>query len=133
MDLDRVKELIRLIEETDIIEIEVEKEGERIRLRREKPSVHSAPSYTPVVEHKHEEASASQWEGTKSVTITSPIVGTFFRAPVPDAEPFVDIGDEVKKGQVLCIIEAMKLMNEIECDVDGTVSQMFVENGQPVE
>ena len=65
--------------------------------------------------------------------MTSPIVGTFYAAPSPDAQPFVRVGDRVKKGQVLCIVEAMKLMNEIESDVDGTISEIYPKNGQPVE
>jgi acetyl-CoA carboxylase biotin carboxyl carrier protein len=65
--------------------------------------------------------------------VTSPIVGTFYRAPSPTTPPFVDVGDPVKKKQTLCIVEAMKLMNEIECDIDGTVREIFVENGKPVE
>jgi acetyl-CoA carboxylase biotin carboxyl carrier protein len=65
--------------------------------------------------------------------LTSPIVGTFYAAPSPDAQPFVRVGDRVKKGQVLCIVEAMKLMNEIESDVDGTISEILPKNGQPVE
>ncbi|RMH22573.1 MAG: acetyl-CoA carboxylase biotin carboxyl carrier protein, partial [Acidobacteria bacterium] len=65
--------------------------------------------------------------------LTSPIVGTFYRAPSPDADPFVDVGDRVRKGQVLCIVEAMKLMNEIESDVDGEIVEILPENGQPIE
>jgi acetyl-CoA carboxylase biotin carboxyl carrier protein len=65
--------------------------------------------------------------------VTSPIVGTFYRAPSPTSPPFVDVGDPVKKKQTLCIVEAMKLMNEIECDIDGSVREIFIENGKPVE
>jgi acetyl-CoA carboxylase biotin carboxyl carrier protein len=72
-------------------------------------------------------------EETRLITITSPIVGTFYRASSPEAAPFVEVGSRVKKGQVLCIVEAMKLMNEIECEIDGTVIKVLVENGQPVE
>jgi acetyl-CoA carboxylase biotin carboxyl carrier protein len=72
-------------------------------------------------------------EETRLITITSPIVGTFYRAPSPEAAPFVEIGSRVKKGQVLCIVEAMKLMNEIESEIDGTIIKALVENGQPVE
>jgi acetyl-CoA carboxylase biotin carboxyl carrier protein len=72
-------------------------------------------------------------EETRVITVTSPIVGTFFRAPSPEADPFVETGSKVKKGQVLCIVEAMKLMNEIESEVDGVVIKILVDNGQPVE
>ena len=72
-------------------------------------------------------------ETQRLVTITSPIVGTFYRSPTPEASPFVELGSKVNKGQVLCIVEAMKLMNEIESDADGIIVKILVENGQPVE
>ena len=79
------------------------------------------------------EAKIEVAEETKMATITSPIVGVFHMAPSPEANPYVEVGSVVKKGQVLCIVEAMKLMNEIESDTDGTISRILVENGQPVE
>jgi acetyl-CoA carboxylase biotin carboxyl carrier protein len=79
-----------------------------------------------------EEAIISEVEGNL-FTVASPIVGTFFRAPAPDAVPFVEVGARVKKGQVLCVIEAMKLMNEIESEMDGVIARILVENGHPVE
>ncbi len=131
MNLDEIRALIELLKDTDISEIQIEKEGVRVKLRRER----HIPSFE-VIERKTEQRRPeppAEVEETGLVTITSPIVGTFYRAASPDAEPFVEVGSRVKKGQVLAIVEAMKLMNEIESDVDGVVVRILVENGQPVE
>jgi acetyl-CoA carboxylase biotin carboxyl carrier protein len=133
MELEDLKELIELLKETDITEIQVEKDGTKIKIKREKlltpldMTVHKPANY----QDKGVPETAD--EAQRLVTITSPIVGTFYRAPSPDANPFSEIGMTVSKGQVLCIVEAMKLMNEIESDVDGIVVKILVENGQPVE
>ncbi|MFZ5907369.1 MAG: acetyl-CoA carboxylase biotin carboxyl carrier protein [Nitrospirota bacterium] len=133
MELEDLKELIEILRETDITEIQVEKDGTKIKIKREKllapleMTVHkTAIGQDKGVPEPHE-------EGQRLVTITSPIVGTFYRAPSPEANPFSEIGMKVSKGQVLCIVEAMKLMNEIESDVDGIIVKILVENGQPVE
>ncbi|MBI5097683.1 MAG: acetyl-CoA carboxylase biotin carboxyl carrier protein [Nitrospirae bacterium] len=135
MELDEIKQLIELLKGTDITELQIEREGSKLKIRREKylssfEAISSAkkPGVTAPKESKEEVA-----EESKLVTITSPIVGIFHRAPSPESPPFVEVGNTVKKGQVLCIVEAMKLMNEIECDTDGVVSKILVENGQPVE
>lgn len=134
MDIDEIKGLIELLQETDITELQIEREGSKLKIKREKflSSFEAPPSVSKpaagagevkeaeVEEHKHE-------------SITSPIVGIFHRSPAPEAPPFVEVGSSVKKGQVLCIVEAMKLMNEIESDTDGIISKILVENGQPVE
>ncbi len=134
MELDEIKQLLDLLKDTDITELQVEREGAKIKIKREKfiasweipaPAKHvTAPE---VKEIKQEAAE------TRLLTVPSPIVGIFYRSPSPESPSFVDSGSTVKKGQVLCIIEAMKLMNEIESDVDGTISKILVENGQPVE
>ena len=135
MELDEIKHLIELLQETDITELKIEREGSKVKIKREKFAVHvEAPpiSPTPVVtelKSEREETSESQ----KHVTMTSPIVGMYYSAMSPEAPPFVEVGSRVKKGQVLCIIEAMKLMNEIECDTDGAIAKILPENGQPVE
>lgn len=132
MELDDLKELISLLKDTDISEIQVEKDGTKVKIRRQMmvTSIELHPKTTaPAVEKPKELEEESQ----RLVTITAPIVGTFYRSPSPDAPPFVDVGTAVKKGQVLCIIEAMKLMNEIESEVDGIIVRHLVENGQPVE
>lgn len=134
MELDEIKKLIELLQETDITELQVEREGAKLRIKREKflstfdvsPPI-PQPS-GPGTQGQHEKA-----EEKNLVTITSPIVGMFFRSPSPDAPHFVEVGSPVKKGQVLCIVEAMKLMNEIESDTDGIITKVMVENGQPVE
>lgn len=132
MELDEIKALIELLKESDITEIEIEKEGSKIKLKRgrlftsiEMPKV----EYTA----REERLAAEEEEKARLVTVKAPLVGTFYRSPSPDSGPFIEPGAKVKKGQVLCIIEAMKLMNEIESDLDGTVSRILVENGQPVE
>jgi acetyl-CoA carboxylase biotin carboxyl carrier protein len=134
-----LRRLADLLREYGLSEIEVEREGVRVRLRRElaptvvarADSVVAAPPVaaagSPVV------AAAPAASEAHLLTIEAPMVGTFYRAPSPDAPPFVRDGDRVKKGQVVCIIEAMKLMNEIESKVAGRVVKVLVENTQPVE
>jgi len=139
MGNDDVKELIDYLKDTDITELLVEKEGARIRIRREKFIAQAEAPQPVVVEKKviREEAPAAEQPvaepAKKLFSVPSPIVGTFYRAPAPEAPPFVDVGTRVKKGQVLCILEAMKLMNEIESEVDGVISKILVENAHPVE
>lgn len=132
MELEDLKELIEYLKDTDITEISVEKDGTKIKIKREKfLSAMEIPAQKFVCQQ--ERIASKTEEETRVITVTSPIVGTFYRAPSPEADPFVEVGSKVKKGQVLCIIEAMKLMNEIESDVDGIVLKILVENGQPVE
>jgi acetyl-CoA carboxylase biotin carboxyl carrier protein len=133
MEIDDLKEIIDLLRETDITELQLEKNGTKVRIKREKmlsPMEIQLQKFGGL----HEKAiSETTEEETRLITITSPIVGTFYRAPSPEASPFVEIGSRVKKGQVLCIVEAMKLMNEIESETDGTIIKILVENSQPVE
>lgn len=137
MELEDLKEIIELLKETDITELQVEKDGTKVKIKREKylQSI-EIPAHRPAVvtaqETQVREAVAEEPE-QRLITITSPIVGTFYRSPSPDAASFIEIGQKVKKRQVLCLIEAMKLMNEIECEVDGTVVKALVDNGQTVE
>jgi len=139
MNLDNIRKILRLLRNSDITEFEYEKDGEKIRIRKGSETVH--PVHSSAVSPLPAEPVPSAQEveptgGTEShglFTVTSPIVGTFYRAPSPDDPPFVEVGTEVTKGQVLCIIEAMKLMNEIESEIDGTVRKILIENGQPVE
>jgi len=137
MDIDGLKEIIGLLEGTDVTELQIEKDGFRVKIRRDRPI-----GNFEIKRLQPQQPSAAQESTVQSVvinnedelyTVTSPIVGTFFRSSSPEAAPFVDVGTKVKKGQVLCIIEAMKLMNEIESEVDGTVIKILVENNQPVE
>jgi len=134
-----IKELIDLIKETDVAEIEVERAGTRIRIRRDGQEAPvreirdvAPPPPTAPAEPASPGPAAAQPEEEAGV-VHSPLVGTFYRSPGPDSPPFTDLGERVEKGQVLCIVEAMKLMNEIEAEFAGIVREVFVENGQPVE
>lgn len=134
MEIDDLKELIGLLKDTDVTELQIEKEGVKVRIKREKYFGHIEIQPTTPIEKREIKKEEVQVEAEgRLFTVTSPIVGTFFRSASPDAEPFVEIGTKVKKGQTLCIIEAMKLMNEIESEIDGVVARILVENGHPVE
>ncbi|CUT00551.1 acetyl-CoA carboxylase biotin carboxyl carrier protein [Candidatus Chrysopegis kryptomonas] len=174
MDLNYIKELIKAVDESGVEEVEIEIEGSRLRISKNRKvevatnsGMNSLPNYIPIpfpiyppsglaqpsvpvfqmpqtiqqtapVEVKEEKPketveTPAVETGKKYHEIKSPIVGTFYRAPAPDAEPYVKVGDEVFPGTVLCIVEAMKLMNEIESDVHGRVAKILVENAQPVE
>jgi len=134
-----IRRLADLLREYALTEVEVEREGVRVRLRREAPPVAAAPT-GPVVSLPASPAVASPAAAAAPgaseahlLTIEAPMVGTFYRAPAPAAQPFVREGDRVKKGQVVCIVEAMKLMNEIESKIGGRLVKVLVENAQPVE
>lgn len=133
MELEDLKELIELLKDTDITELQVEKDGTKVKIKREKMLASLDMGHKTVVRQEATAGPEAEEETQRLVTVTSPIVGTFYRSPTPDANHFVEIGSRVSKGQVLCIVEAMKLMNEIESDVDGIVMKILVENGQPVE
>ena len=140
LDLTEIKELIELISEKQFNEFELERGGFRLRLRRgaspmaEASPAIQAPVPATVVSSVVAETAVSAKPAEEDLhIITSPIVGTFYRSPSPTSDSFVKIGDTVEVGRTLCIIEAMKLMNEIQSDAVGVVAKMFVENGQPVE
>ncbi len=135
MELDEIKNLIELLQDTDITELLIERDGAKLKIKREKflSSFEVMPSTPSPAQTAAQEREAEPAETDKQVTITSPIVGIFYSATSPEAQPFVEVGSPVKKGQVLCIVEAMKLMNEIECDTDGVIAKVLVENGHPVE
>lgn len=136
MELDEIKELMGLLKETDVTEIQIEKEGIKLKIKREKYGVLTDVPQVTVVQSRNEPVTAPVEDAAPEKAqhlVPAPIVGTFYRAPAPDAAPFVEIGSRVKKGQILCIIEAMKLMNEIESDAEGVIAKILVENGKPVE
>jgi acetyl-CoA carboxylase biotin carboxyl carrier protein len=137
MELDELKKLIDLLKDTDVTDIQIEKEGVKIRLKREKflSAFERVAAAAPpeAVEKASLHPAVPQEDSSRLVTVTAPLVGTFYRSPSPDAPHFVEVGQQVKKGQVLCIIEAMKLMNEIESEADGVVVRALVENNHPVE
>ncbi|MDQ7010667.1 MAG: acetyl-CoA carboxylase biotin carboxyl carrier protein [Mariprofundaceae bacterium] len=138
MDIAEIKKLIRLIKSTDVTEIEVTEGDQTVRITRGAPAAPqvvqhvAAPAPAAAPATPAAEAPAAPAAAEENI-VTSPMVGTFYRAPSPDADPFVTEGRKVKKGEVLCIIEAMKLMNEIEAEYDGVVEKILVENASPVE
>ena len=136
----QIQELIDLLRRNNLTELEFERQGVRIRVRHElgaRPFSTSVQESVPITPqqpmHSASVTPSVSDPGTGFVTVTSPIVGTFYRSPSPDADPYVEEGDSVKKGQVLCIVEAMKLMNEIESEVDGRLVKILVENTKSVE
>src|SRR5829696_3134762 len=145
---EELRELIELLRENGLAELELENEGFRVRLRRESAPVAATPAPAPAPAPEKPPApapaaSGPAHPGTQATTaaaqdqdlhiIPSPIVGTFYRSASPTAEPFVKIGSNVEDDSVVCIIEAMKLMNEIQAETSGEVVKIYVENGQPVE
>ena len=155
MDIQEIRKLIRIVEKSDIDELEIVEEGRKIRISKNQ---HIVPAYTPANGNsqlhytvpvsapnsnqdagKTESVAAVEKEKTEEIDkdryfeVRSPMVGTFYRAPAPDAAPYVEVGDVVSPGQTLCIIEAMKLMNEIQAEVGGRIAKILVENAQPVE
>ncbi len=149
MDLKNIRRLIKLVEASDIEELEIQEEGLQVRITKRKetvvPHVYQAGSVPPspvqnppptqYETHIHE-AKIEPLPGTESdnvVEICSPMVGTFYRAPAPDANAYVEVGSHIEPGKILCIIEAMKLMNEIEAEVSGKIVKILVQNAQPVE
>ena len=139
MDFNLIKKYVKLFEESNISELEIEQDSARIKISKKADTavqVHSiaAPAHSPVAAtSKPEVPQPKEEKNSKIKEIKSPIVGTFYRAPGPDADPYVKVGDMVSSGTVLCIIEAMKLMNEIESDINGKIVKILVENGKPVE
>ncbi len=139
MELSYIKKIIKLLENSSIDEIEIEEEGKKLRVARSKAVVQtvamappSAPVAAPAPAAASSAAEAARPKSDKSYhEVRSPIVGTFYRAPSPDADVYVQEGQSVRSGQVLCIVEAMKLMNEIESDADGKIVKILVENGKP--
>lgn len=153
-DLNYIKKLIKIIETGDINEIEIEEEGTRLKVVKSKPAEHSQPqiityaqpqampqtgggaaatAQAPAEKTEEKKETPASSTGKQLIEIHSPIVGTFYRAPSPNADPYVQVGQQVTKGTILCIVEAMKLMNEIESEYEGKIVKMMVENGQPVE
>jgi acetyl-CoA carboxylase biotin carboxyl carrier protein len=141
MTLEEIKQLIDLANETGIAELELERGGSRVRIRRSlpatqhevvlPPAVSALPAPAPAAAHAAPSPAANP--DSSLVLVKAPIVGTYYEAPSPGAPPFVKPGDTVQPGQVLCIIESMKLMNEIEAEMAGVIVNRLVENGRPVE
>ncbi len=139
-DIKKIEKLIELMEKKGLVEIEIKKPFLKIHLKKGeiiktgKTIENSQISEKEIKELKlPEEEKVVEEREDKFYYITAPLVGTFYRAPAPDADPYVEVGSHVKPGQVVCIIEAMKIMNEIESDVEGIVKEILVKNGEPVE
>jgi len=146
MDLDQIKQILELVQQHDLSEFEVEQNGFRLKVRKNAAGALAAVPTLPAEEvgapvgsapsaasHTGTPVGAQSDEEVELAVVKSPIVGTFYRSSEPEAPAFVEIGSSVKKGQVLCIIEAMKLMNEIDSEYDGEIVNVYVENGQPVQ
>lgn len=147
MNIKEIKEMVSLMNENGLVELEIEKDGMRIRLKKVSSERASLPNYpASALERQNieeeaefnisvtkQEVSQKIKAKEKTVEIRSPMVGTFYRAPSPEASPYVEVGQEVEPGQVICIIEAMKLMNEIKSEIKGKVLEILVENAEPVE
>jgi oxaloacetate decarboxylase (Na+ extruding) subunit alpha len=131
---ERIREVVRIVQETGIAEIAVEEDGTRVSVRRtEEPAAVDAPLSAPTEPATPEEPAADAPPDEGAVRIEAPMVGTFYRAPQPGAPAFVEEGDAVAPGQTLCILEAMKLMNEVKAEIEGVIRTIHVQNGQPVE
>ena len=154
MNIQEIRQLIRIVEKSGIDELELEEEGRKIRIRKNQNNVVVAspqngasvqyalppagaaappPAAAPASAPAETASGESAADSDKYYEVRSPMVGTFYRAPAPDAAPYVEVGDTVSPGQTLCIIEAMKLMNEIQSEVSGKIAKILVENAQPVE
>ena len=151
MDISYIKKLIKLLDESGVDEIEIEEEGKKVRVSKAHHNSSLVPAFIPQyisqpqavtpspmvpmadVLPAKEAVPTQKLEAKEYHEVRSPIVGTFYRAPAPNADPYVQVGSMVQRGTVLCIVEAMKLMNEIESDVAGKVVQIIVDNGKPVE
>lgn len=141
MDLNLIKKLVRIVNTSDITDLEVEENGLRVKIAKKirgfqtitQPHIisNTSPAQEQSVKSEEEKPKPEVQENVHE--IRSPIVGTFYRAPAPDADSYVNVGDAVAPGSVLCIVEAMKLMNEIESDVSGKIVKILVDNGKPVE
>ena len=142
MNLKEIKEMITLMNENGLVELEVEKDGMRIRLKKT-GSGEIITQAIPVTRQVNvpagagiavnEPAAAAPAVASKTVEIKAPMVGTFYRAPSPEAPPYVEVGQVIESGQVICIIEAMKLMNEIKSEIKGKLVEILVDNAEPVE
>lgn len=142
IDFDFVERLINALDNSSVDSLEIERGGTRVRLAKTPPTV-AAPAAAPVAAVAPAPAAAPAAQPAETpaapaaksnlIDVTSPMVGTFYRAPAPDAPNYADVGSRVSPGDTLCIIEAMKLMNELECEVSGTIAEVCIENAQPVE
>tara|TARA_B110000467_G_scaffold149027_1_gene155352 strand:+ start:56 stop:499 length:444 start_codon:yes stop_codon:yes gene_type:complete len=136
MDIRKVKKLIELLEESGLSEIEITEGEDKVRISRQSTSSVNEVQVIPTQQVNNtidNEVVAENHRNNNFHKIQAPMIGTFYQSSEPEAKAFVKVGDPVSKGDTLCIIEAMKMMNQIECDVDGTIERILVQNGDPVE
>ncbi|KPK43021.1 MAG: hypothetical protein AMJ78_00180 [Omnitrophica WOR_2 bacterium SM23_29] len=138
MNIKEIKEMINLMNENNLMELEVEKEGMRIKLRRSgNGEIQKAPLIIEKEVAREMPTSLPSQQTPpsliKTIEIKAPMVGTFYRSPSPESAPYVEIGQAIEPGQIICIIEAMKLMNEIKSEIKGKITEILVENAEPVE
>ena len=139
VNIKEIKELIALMNENNLLELEIEKEGMRIRLKKTPPGTEGALSGPIIVEQQTTAQSQAARDErmkevvAKTVEIKAPMVGTFYRAPSPEAPAYVEIGQIIEPGQIICVIEAMKLMNEIKSEIKGKIMEILADNAEPVE
>ena len=137
MDLRKIKKLIEMLQESDLNEIEVKEGEESVRINRKKEIVNNSTQF--ISQNKTDNLSQDQTlkednsDLVNLIDVKSPMVGTFYRSPAPDKPPFVEIGQKIKVGDTLCIVEAMKMMNQVKSEFNGTIKHILVENAQPVE
>lgn len=139
LEIDYIEQLAKVLSDSDLTEITLEDGDKAIVLKREKeivaaqaPVTIASPNLASAITSQVAKEQTVQPQ-TKGQPVTSPMVGTFYRSPSPDSKPFVEVGDVVAKGQVVCIVEAMKLMNEIEAEVSGKITEICIQDGEPVE
>ncbi|RLE08247.1 acetyl-CoA carboxylase biotin carboxyl carrier protein [Candidatus Aerophobetes bacterium] len=133
MDLEELERIIKIFETSSLSELEIEDKGTRFKLVKRVRQRMSRESVSPPLKEKETIKRREEKREKKQTFVRSPLVGTFYRASSPEDKPFVEVGDRVLKGQTLCIIEAMKVMNEITSEKEGRIKKILVENGQPVE
>ena len=135
MDIRKVKKLIELLEESGLSEIEITEGEDKVRISRQSTSSVNEVQVIPTqpINTIDNEVVAENHRNNNFHKIQAPMIGTFYQSSEPEAKAFVKVGDPVSKGDILCIIEAMKMMNQIECNVDGTIERILVQNGDPVE
>ena len=137
MDLRKIKKLIEMLQESDLNEIEVKEGEESVRINRKKEIVNNSTQF--ISQNKTDNLSQDQTleednsDLVNLIDVKSPMVGTFYRSPAPDKPPFVEVGQKIKVGDTLCIVEAMKMMNQVKSEFNGTIKHILVENAQPVE
>jgi len=140
MNLKEIRQMINLMNENDIMEIELEREGTKVKIKKAYGEVVPAPKITMSAGHREEKSQTTEMardispkSNSRRKEIKSPMVGTFYRASAPDVAPYVEVGQIIEAGQTLCIVEAMKLMNEIKSEMSGKIVEIAAENASPVE